>query len=263
MASETVEINKAKYTKYSDAEVRTYIVKMNSVQPEMTVDQVVSLLGKPIREQIVSASPPQRILVFPLSIVVSIYLNSRTRTWLVTAPPLYGTPLCQREDGVPQKNAIGADVIEYPNINCIPRKFGPPPPKSTMTAQSYATKWELLYEAPSRGNSLGAREYFDAANIDASGKIKKVRLLTSLRQEEQKTYKGAKYRSMITQTWISCDEAAIAEGRNLFNKADEYYAGEMGTGAIVESSIKSKTDEADDLYWKKDYGGDTTKKFCQ
>lgn len=123
LASETVEINKSKYTKYSDSEVRSFIVKMNSVQSDMTVDQVVSVLGKPIREQLVSNSPPQRIVVYPLGIVISLYRSSRTHEWLVTAPALYGSPLCQREDGTPQQNAIGAEVVEYPSINCIPRKF--------------------------------------------------------------------------------------------------------------------------------------------
>lgn len=126
MASETVEINKVKYTKYSDAEVRGLIGKMNSIQPDMTVDQLVSIMGKPIREQVVSASPPQRIFVYPLSIMVSLYRNSRSREWQVSAPALYGTPICQREDGIAQKNAIGAEVTEYPSINCIPRRFGPP-----------------------------------------------------------------------------------------------------------------------------------------
>jgi uncharacterized membrane protein len=107
MAAETVEINKVKYTKYSDAEIRNYVAKVNSVRPDMTSTQVTALLGKPVREQVVSDSPPQRIFVFPLSVVVSVYFNRTSRTWLVTTPTLYGSPLCQREDGLPLKNSLG------------------------------------------------------------------------------------------------------------------------------------------------------------
>jgi outer membrane protein assembly factor BamE (lipoprotein component of BamABCDE complex) len=71
-ASETVEINRVKYTKYSEDEIRSMIVKMNSLQPDMSAKQVISIMGQPIREQLVSNSPPQRILVYPLSIVVSL-----------------------------------------------------------------------------------------------------------------------------------------------------------------------------------------------
>jgi hypothetical protein len=37
----------------------------------------------------------------------------------------------------------------------------------------------------------------------------------------------------------------------------------MGTGTLVRSTSASKSEETDDDWWSKDYGGELTKKFCQ
>lgn len=259
LASETVEINKTKYTKYSDSEVREFIVKMNSIQPDMSVDQVLGIMGRPIREQLVSASPPQRILVYPLSIVISLYQNSRSRQWQVTTPALYGSPLCQREDGVPVKNAIGAAVIDYPNITCIPSKFGPPQAKSALPSTS-AAKWELLKTYPANGNGPGSSDYVDTKPVESTPTTKTIRRLSSYAADTQSSRVGV-YRSMVTLTTVSCEPSKLDSG-NLFDKVTEYYSGEMGSGKLIKSTSLKKSDEADSYFWSKDYDGTLTKKVC-
>jgi hypothetical protein len=118
-ASEPVTIGGVKTLKYSDSEVRDYVKKMNAVRTDMTVDQVIAILGRPYREQLVS--PRQRIFVYPLSIIVSFYRNSQSGQWQVTAPTLYTNPYCQRMDGAPQAGVLGQDATEYSNVNCIPK----------------------------------------------------------------------------------------------------------------------------------------------
>lgn len=262
-ASETVEINRVKYTKYTDDEIRSMIVKMNSLQPDMSAKQVISIMGQPTREQLVSNSPPQRILVYPLSIVVSLYLNSRTREWAVSTPKLYGTPLCQTDEGTTQKDAIGATVTEYPSINCIPRKFGQSsvPQKSGMPTAKTPTSWELLREIPARGTLPGSKQYFDAKNVEVKGSIKVVRAMYSFDSVQRVSY-APPYKSYIELTWVSCDQAKIASGENLFYKVTDYYAGDMGSGQLVKSSTSKDGDENDTFNWKRDYNDTFTKKFC-
>jgi hypothetical protein len=207
VASETVVISNARYTKYSDPEVREFISKMHSIQPDMTVDQVLSIMGRPLREQLVQAAPPQRVLVYPLSIVISTYQSSRTGQWLVSAPALYGSPLCQREDGVAQRNAIGVEVTDYPSVNCIPRKFGPPQTKSALSNQIPAN-WELLATYPGNASIPASKNYYDAKNIELTGEIKKVRTLSSFASDIRNQVLGT-YRSNVTLTWVSCDPAKI------------------------------------------------------
>jgi hypothetical protein len=262
-ASETVEINRVKYTKYSEDEIRSMIVKMNSLQPDMSAKQVISIMGQPIREQLVSNSPPQRILVYPLSIVVSLYLNSRSREWAVSTPKLYGTPLCQTDEGTTQKDAIGASVTEYPAINCIPRKFGQSsaPQKSGMPTAKTSASWELLREVPARGIFSGSKQYFDAKNVELKGQIKVVRAMYSFDSVQRVSF-APPYKSYIELTWVSCDQAKIDSGENLFYKVTDYYAGDMGTGQLVKSSISKDGYENDALNWQKDYNETFTKKFC-
>ena len=205
-AAETVVINNTKYTKYSDTEIGDYIAKMNSVRPDMTVDQVTALLGKPIREQVVSESPPQRIVVFKLSVVVSLYFDQRNRTWRVTAPPLYGSPLCQREDGRPLKNSLGTEIIDYPSITCIPQRFAAgskskaPPPASRFSA----AKWELIYKGA--GFREGSDEmYIDRSSIKVIGpRTVEVTLLRSFDSPHE--YEGPTFQSEIHQLVISCND---------------------------------------------------------
>lgn len=118
-ASEPVTIGGVKTLKYSDSEVREYVKKMNAVRADMTVDQVLAIMGRPYREQPVSST--QRIFVYPLSIIVSFYRNSQSGKWQVTSPTLYTNPYCQRMDGAPQTGVLGQDATEYPNVNCIPK----------------------------------------------------------------------------------------------------------------------------------------------
>lgn len=231
MASETVEINKAKYTKYSDSEVRNYIVKMNSIRPDMTVDQVVSILGKPIREQSVSASPPQRILVYPLAIVVSMYRNSRSHEWLVTAPPLYGNPLCQREDGAPQKNSIGADATEYPSINCIPQKFaGKPEAKrepASAAAPASTGKWASIDE------NRHVKLYYDPSSVETIGpRTMSVSILRSFADPEGEG--RYQYRSEVSQIIISCNDLTWGQ------KSARTFSDEMATGRVIYATEKPK-----------------------
>lgn len=268
-SSETVEINRVKYTKYSDDEIRSMIVKMNSLQPDMSAKQVISIMGQPIREQLVSNSPPQRILVYPLSIVVSLYLNSRTREWAVSTPKLYGTPLCQTDEGTTQKDAIGASVTEYPGINCIPRKFGqsstPTAVKSGMPAPKTAANWELVREIQPRGDFAGGKLYYDNKNVEARGSVKVIRMLYNynVAQRQSGTYSiTPAHKSYIALTWVSCDPAKISSEDNLFHKTTDYYSGDMGTGQVVKSNTEKDGAENDSFNWKTDYNKAFTNKFC-
>jgi hypothetical protein len=207
MATEIVQINKTKYTKYSDAEIRTYITKTNSIRPDMTAAQVIAILGKPIREQSVSESPPQRILVFPLSIVVSFYFNRTSRTWLVTSPTLYGSPLCQREDGLPLKNSIGLEIIDYPGISCVPQKFdtsSSAKPKSPPVASWVSSaKWKLIH----KGNRIDSDElYLDTSHIKTiSPGTVEVAMLRSYGSPQ--THEGPTFQSKAMRFVISCDNS--------------------------------------------------------
>lgn len=120
--AEPITINGVKTLRYSDSEVREYVRKMNAVRTEMGVEQVLAIMGRPYREQLVSST--QRIFVYPLSIIVSFYRNSHSGQWQVTAPTLYTNPYCQRLDGFPQTGVLGQDATEYPNVNCIPKPGG-------------------------------------------------------------------------------------------------------------------------------------------
>ena len=207
-AAETVVINNTKYTKYSDTEIGDYIAKMNSVRPDMTVDQVTALLGKPIREQVVSESPPQRIVVFKLSVVVSFHFDHRNRTWRVTAPPLYGSPLCQREDGRPLKNSLGTEIIDYPSITCIPQRFaassGSKSKAPPVASRFSAAKWELI------DKGAGGREGSDEMYIDRSSiktvapRTVEVTLLRSFDSPHKD--EGPTFQSEIHRLIIACDD---------------------------------------------------------
>jgi hypothetical protein len=253
---------------YSDSQIRSYISKGNSIQPDMTVNQVVSIMGQPVREQLVSNSPPQRILVYPLGIVVSFYRSSRTQEWLVTMPTLYGSPLCQREDGAVQKNAIGAEFVETPGTNCIPKKFGPQAPKSAMPAQKTPAKWQLLKENSPYQSGDGVshpdwKYFYDSGSVSGSGTMKTVRQMESY-GGDQRTYHGNAYRSKLELTMVSCDAEKIQQGKSTLAKLTEYYSGEMGTGAVVETTKNEENDPTmGDYFWHKDYIGLITKQVCQ
>lgn len=70
------------------------------------------------------------------------------------------------------------------------------------------------------------------------------------------------YKSYVELTWVSCDQAKISSGENLFYKVTDYYAGDMGTGQLVKSSTSKDGDENDAFNWKRDYNDTFTKKFC-
>lgn len=176
-ASEPITIGGVKTLKYSDSEVREYIKKMNAVRTDMTVDQVLAILGRPYREQPVSST--QRIFVYPLSIIVSFYRNSRSGQWQVAAPTLYTNPYCQRVDGAPQTGVLGQDATEYPNVNCIPKpgskrqaEATPKPVSQPITASSLpaAEKIDLVEESTAEVTLTGL--FYDArkGQIQIDGK---------------------------------------------------------------------------------------------
>lgn len=228
-AAETVVINNTKYTKYSDTEIGDYIAKMNSVRPDMTVDQVTALLGRPIREQVVSDSPPQRIVVFKLSVVVSFNLNHRKRIWRVSATPLYGSPLCQREDGRPLKNSLGTEVIDYPSITCIPQKFsansGSKSKAPPATSRFGNAQWKLIDKGP--GGRDGSDEvYIDDSSMKTTphGTVE-VTLLRSF--DSPRKNEGQTFQSEITQVVISCHD------RMWGYTTMQRFAYEMGRGEVT------------------------------
>jgi hypothetical protein len=258
MAAETVEINKVKYTKYSDAEIRNYMAKVNSVRPDMTSTQVAALLGKPVREQVVSDSPPQRIVVFPLSVVVSFYFNRASRTWLVTTPTLYGSPLCQREDGLPLKNSLGTEIIDYPSITCIPQRFATnassKPKSPPMAARFSAAKWQLIDKG--RGGREGSNElYLDTNSIKTIGpRTAEVAILRSF--DSSHNDDGPTYQSEAIQLVISCDDDMWgAMGRQRFSY-------EMARGSVTYTWNSDKSPELSKIPFADSYPAITAKAVC-
>lgn len=231
-ASETVVINNVKYTKYSDPEIRSYIAKANSVRPEMTLPQVTALLGKPIRDQSVSESPPQHVVVFPLGVVISFYFNRSSRTWLVTAPPFYGSPLCQREDGRPLKSSLGTDIIDYPSISCIPQRFatnsGSKSKTPPVASRFNTAKWVQIDNGVS---GIAGRDgmYIDSNSLKTiSPGIVEVTLLRSF-SEPQRGF-GPEHQSEIDQLVISCNDSMWKQ------RGQQQFAWEMARGSVVSDA---------------------------
>jgi hypothetical protein len=228
-AAETVIINNSKFTKYSDAEIGDYIAKMNSVRPDMTVDQVTALLGKPVREEVVSASPPQRIIIFRLAVIVSFRFDRASRTWRVTAPPLYGSPLCQREDGRPMKNSLGIEIIDYPSITCIPQRFvansGSKSKAAPLTSQFSNAEWKLIHKGAG-GRENSNEMYIDSSSMKTipSGNVE-VTLLRSF--DTPRRDEGPTFQSEISRLVISCNE------RMWGSTTMQRFAYEMGRGKIT------------------------------
>lgn len=221
--------------KYSDAQIKSLVAKMKQLKPDMTTQQVVSLLGQPERQQPVSSK--QIILVYPLSIIVSMVQNSRTGQWQVATPALYTNPACRREDGAPQRGALGEEVVELPGTNCIPARFMAGPKSALQQAK---IDWKVVKDGTS------TKEFIDPASIRQQGEVKEVRTLSSYNWLRNSAVFGYEYRSQIQTMLVSCDAQKIQAGKNVASASDESYLGEMASGAVT---YRQKNSNPAYLYW--------------
>jgi hypothetical protein len=255
-ASEPVTIGGVKTLKYSDSEVREYVKKMNSVKADMTVEEVLAIMGRPYREQFVSST--QRILVYPLSIIVSFYQNSQTKKWQVTTPTLYTNPYCQRMDSAPQTGVIGQDATEYPNVNCIPKPGSKPQADETpkpvvkRIAMSSLPKpeWKLLSSFAGIKGVSANKTYYDIHPV-INGKNMMVRTMMTYPTEQGAGHATYRYRSVVYLLLVSCKPS---DEESLFIKGTESYTGEMGTGNRIAFSDETHL-ESNKEFWLTDYDG--------
>lgn len=255
-ASEPVTIGGVKTLKYTDSEVREYVKKMNSLKTDMTVEQVLAIMGQPYREQPVSST--QRIFVYPLSIIVSLYKNRQTGQWQVTAPTLYTNPYCQRMDGAPQTGGLGQDATEYPNVNCIPKPGSKPQVDETLkpvlqrVAMSSLPKpeWKLLSSFAGDKWTSARKIYYDTHHVK-SGKNIMVRQMITYPTEQGAGYATYRYRSEVYLLLVSCKPG---DEESVFIKGTESYSGEMGTGNRV-NVFNDTSSESNKEFWTSDSNG--------
>ncbi|MGZ8290877.1 MAG: surface-adhesin E family protein [Telluria sp.] len=235
--------------KFSDDEIRMQISRMNSIKTDMTVAQVVSILGQPQREQLVSST--QRILVYPLSIVVSFYQSSRTGQWQVTSPALYGSPVCVKETGEPQRDRLGATFVEVPGTSCIPVRFFPELVKARQDKAKAAQgtlgagTWQPLTV------NGGVKTFYDARSMKRTGDLVEVKKMTSFDKPTEGGMTTPPYQSRIEINLVNCDPTLVAQQKNVFTVADEYYSAAAGKGGVVHRS-KAKPEWQKDRFWWSD-----------
>lgn len=259
-ASEPVTIDGVKTLKYSDSEVREYVKKMNSLNSGMTVEEVLAIMGRPYREQPVSST--QRIFVYPLSIIVSFYQNSRTRQWQVTTPVLYTNPYCQRMDSAPQTGVLGQDATEYPNVNCIPKPGTKPQvdetPRPVVRRIDMSSlpkpEWKLLSSFAGDKWQSASKTYYDTSPVK-NGKNMMVREMMTYPTEQGAGITTYRYRSIVYLLLVSCKSS---DAESVFIKATESYSGEMGAGNRVNAD-DSTSQESLKEFWTS--GGDGLKKI--
>lgn len=234
--------------KFSDSEIRMQIARMNSIKTDMTTAQVVSILGQPQREQLVSST--QRILVYPLSIVVSFYQNKRTGEWQVTSPALYGSPVCIKETGEVQRDRLGATFVEVPGTDCIPVRFFPELVKARQDKAKAAQgtlsagTWQPLTV------DGGVKTFYDASSMKRTGGFVEVKKMTSFDKPTEGGMTSPPYQSRIEIKLVNCDPALVAQ-QNVFSLEDELYSAAVGKGNVVQRS-KAKPEWQKDRFWWKD-----------
>jgi len=236
--------------KFSDDEIRMQIARMNSIKPDMTMAQVVSILGQPQREQLVSSA--QRILVYPLSIVMSFYRSSRTGQWQVTTPALYGSPVCVKEDGTLQQDRLGATYVEIPGTSCIPVRFFP----ELVKAGQEKAKAALGTLAAGNWQPLktdgGVNTYYDARSMKRTGDLVEVKKMTSFDKPTEGGMTTPPYQSRIEVKLVNCAPSLSAQHKNVFGVEDEYYSAAAGKGSVVYRSKTNPTWKKDPFWWRED-----------
>ena len=151
---------------------------------------------------------------------------------MVTAPTLYGSPLCQREDGVPQKNSVGIEVIEYPSINCIPQKFFPKPVAKTESPPAPPVDtgpWASIRETRER------KLLYDPSSVKTigTGKISVAIMRSFAQADDGGIGPSYRHRSQILQLVISCND------RTWGQKSYQHFTDEMGKGRVTSASSES------------------------
>ncbi|QNA87764.1 hypothetical protein G4G28_03490 [Massilia sp. Dwa41.01b] len=255
-ASETVTIGGVKTLKYSESEVREYVRKMNSLKTDMSVDEVLAIMGRPYREQPVSST--QRIFVYPLSIIVSFYQNRQTGKWQVTAPALYTNPYCQRMDGTPQTGALGQDASEYPNVNCIPKPGSKPQaeeaPKPVVKRIAMSSlpkpEWKLLNSFAGNKWTSASKTYYDTHPVKNGNNVM-VRQMMSYPVDQGAGYATYRFRSQIYLLLVSCK---AKDEESVFIKGTESYSGEMGTGNRVNVFDNTPSESSKESWTSDDNG---------
>jgi hypothetical protein len=66
---------------YSDSEMKQLVANGKQLRRDMTGDEVVSVMGRPLREHPLDSDT--RVMAYPLGLQLSFYFNSRVQRWLL------------------------------------------------------------------------------------------------------------------------------------------------------------------------------------
>lgn len=228
---------------YTDAQIKTLLDKVSKLKADMPAAGALAIMGQPLREQPISDR--QRILVYPMSLLVNLYLDRQGNGWRIATSKLYTDPFCRYEDGRIQDN-MGQKGIEVPGTNCIPRRFGPSGPASIVPGSIKSSAWQQYNKGRYYGDSgyVTFMSFYDPKSIVIDGSLRKVWLLDNY-DSLQSSFTSPPYQSTYAMAEFSCDASQIAQGKFMRKIMYEYTYDNMGKGQVVRNERKKDPEWTD------------------